>query len=96
MFLAGVECWFYFDFLKQVALMMVIYVFLDGGEGQVGLSDLIKATGLTRGGIFETIDPLVRRGLLVERWGRIPWVVARRGISRLLHPSKRLSKRCRA
>ncbi|MCZ7865796.1 transcriptional regulator [Agrobacterium salinitolerans] len=56
--------------LKQVALMMVIYVFLHGGEGQVGLSDLIKVTGLTRGGIIETIEPLVRRGLLVETMGK--------------------------
>lgn len=55
--------------LKQVALMTVIYVSVPG-EGLLGLSDLIKVTGLTRGGIIETIEPLVRRGLLIETMGK--------------------------
>lgn len=30
----------------------------------------IEVTGLTRGGVIETIDPLVKRGLLIQTIGR--------------------------
>jgi DNA-binding MarR family transcriptional regulator len=55
--------------LKQVALMMVIHASLPH-DGLVSLTDLARITGLTRGGIIETIEPLVRRGLLVETMGK--------------------------
>lgn len=50
--------------MKQVALITVIYVSVPD-EGLPGISDLTKVMGLTRSGVIETIEPLVRHGLLI-------------------------------
>lgn len=55
--------------MKQVALMTVIYTCIPRNS-LVSLSDLGRITGLTRAGIIETIEPLVRRGLLIETMGK--------------------------
>ena len=54
--------------LKQVGMMTLIFA-LHGGEAPVTLSTLVSISGLTRGGVSEAIDQLVRRGLLFETMG---------------------------
>lgn len=49
---------------------MTVICALSVDQNILTLSKLIKVTGLTRGGVVETIDPLVKRGLLIEAIGR--------------------------
>lgn len=53
--------------LKQIGMMSVLYI-MHQGHQRLTLSNIIENTGLTRTGVTETIDPLVRRGLLTERF----------------------------
>ncbi|MCA1409032.1 MarR family transcriptional regulator [Ensifer sp. IC3342] len=51
--------------LKQIGMMSVLYI-MNQGHQRLTLSNIIENTGLTRTGVTETIDPLVKRGLLTE------------------------------
>ncbi|ACP22476.1 conserved hypothetical protein (plasmid) [Sinorhizobium fredii NGR234] len=53
--------------LKQIGMMSVLYI-MHQGHQQLTLSNIVELTGLTRTGVTETIDPLVRRGLLTEKF----------------------------
>ncbi|CCF00746.1 conserved hypothetical protein (plasmid) [Sinorhizobium fredii HH103] len=53
--------------LKQIGMMSVLYI-MHQGHQQLTLSNIVEITGLTRTGVTETIDPLVRRGLLTEKF----------------------------
>ncbi len=53
--------------LKQIGMMSVLYI-MHQGHQQLTLSNIVEITGLTRTGVKETIDPLVRRGLLTEKF----------------------------
>ncbi|PDT82326.1 MarR family transcriptional regulator [Sinorhizobium sp. BJ1] len=53
--------------LKQIGMMSVLYI-MHQGHQQLTLSSVVEITGLTRTGVTETIDPLVRRGLLTEKF----------------------------
>lgn len=54
--------------VKQVGMMAVIFA-LHGSEIPITLSTLVNVSGLTRGGVSETVDQLVHRGLLLESMG---------------------------
>ncbi|MFS8044029.1 transcriptional regulator [Xanthobacter sp. AM33] len=54
--------------LKQIGMMTLIFA-LHGSENPITLSTLVSMSGLTRGGVSETIDQLVRRELLFETMG---------------------------
>ncbi|WP_085034682.1 MarR family transcriptional regulator [Ensifer aridi] len=51
--------------LKQIGMMSVLY-FMHQGHQALTISRLTEITKLTRTGVAETIDPLIRRGLLTE------------------------------
>lgn len=51
--------------LKQVGIMMLVFDLYDRGT-PVTLAALAKASGLTRGGVYDSVDFLIRRGLLIE------------------------------
>lgn len=53
--------------LKQVGMMSILYI-MHQGHQPLTLSNIVEITGLTRTGVTETVDPLVRRGLLTERF----------------------------
>ncbi|MEY9773122.1 transcriptional regulator [Sinorhizobium fredii] len=53
--------------LKQIGMMSVLYI-MHQGHQQLTLSSIVEITGLTRTGVTETIDPLVRRGVLTEKF----------------------------
>ncbi|WEX75118.1 MarR family transcriptional regulator [Sinorhizobium numidicum] len=53
--------------LKQIGMMSVLYI-MHQGHQPLTLSNIVENTGLTRTGVTETIDPLVERGLLTERF----------------------------
>lgn len=55
--------------LKQIGLMSVICA-SSVDQDILTISKLVEVTGLTRSGVIETIDPLVKRGLLIETMGR--------------------------
>ncbi|APO75969.1 hypothetical protein AM571_CH03169 [Rhizobium etli 8C-3] len=51
--------------LKQIGMMSILYI-MHQGHDTLTLSNIVETTGLTRTGVTETVDPLVRRGLLTE------------------------------
>lgn len=51
--------------LKQVGMMSVLY-YMHIGHQPLTLSNIMEITGLTRTGVTETIDQLVRREILTE------------------------------
>lgn len=51
--------------LKQVGLMTVLY-YMHVANRPLSLASITEETGLTRGGIYETIEFLLRRKLLEE------------------------------
>ncbi|ASY71993.1 hypothetical protein N181_04880 [Sinorhizobium fredii USDA 205] len=53
--------------LKQIGMMSVLYI-MHQAHQQLTLSSIVEITGLTRTGVAETIDPLVRRGVLTEKF----------------------------
>lgn len=54
--------------LKQIGMMNVLQYMLELGR-ELTVSAIVTETGLTRTGVNEVLDPLVRKGLLVERVG---------------------------
>ena len=55
--------------LKQIGLMSVLYM-MHQAHQPITLSNIIEITELTRGGVKESIDPLVERGVLTETLGK--------------------------
>lgn len=51
--------------LKQVGLMTVLY-YMNVANRALSLASITEETGLTRGGVYETIEFLLRRKLLEE------------------------------
>lgn len=54
--------------LKQIGMMNVLHYMLEAGR-ELTVATIIAETGLTRTGVTEVIDPLVGKGLLIERFG---------------------------
>lgn len=55
--------------LKQVGMMSVIY-YMHVGNISLNLTSLMEQTGLTRRGVGETVDQLVKREMLTEEMGK--------------------------
>ncbi|MCZ7866010.1 MULTISPECIES: transcriptional regulator [Agrobacterium] len=55
--------------IKQIGMMNILYL-MHQAHQKLTLSKVIEITGMTRGGVVETIDLLVRRGILKETLGR--------------------------
>ena len=55
--------------IKQIGMLNVLYMMHQAHE-PLTLSSIIKITGMTRGGVIETIDLLVQRGVLTETMGK--------------------------
>ncbi|OYY75318.1 MAG: MarR family transcriptional regulator, partial [Rhizobiales bacterium 35-66-30] len=51
--------------LKQIGMMSVLY-YMHQGNQRLTLTNIVELTALTRGGVTETIDQLVRRKILTE------------------------------
>lgn len=51
--------------LKQIGMMTILYT-MSQAHQQLTLSNIIEVTELTRSGVKETVDLLVRRGMLKE------------------------------
>ncbi len=55
--------------IKQIGLLNVLYMMHQAHE-PLTLASVIKITGMTRGGVIETMDLLVQRGILTETLGK--------------------------
>jgi DNA-binding MarR family transcriptional regulator len=55
--------------LKQIGMMNVLYIMHQALQ-PLTLSNIIEITELTRSGVKESVDPLVRRGMLTETLGK--------------------------
>lgn len=55
--------------LKQIGMMTILYTMTQAHQ-KLTLSNIIEITELTRSGVKETVDLLVKRGMLVERMGK--------------------------
>ena len=55
--------------IKQIGMLNVLYMMHQAHE-PLTLSSIMKITGLTRGGVIETVEQLVQRGILTETLGR--------------------------
>ena len=55
--------------IKQIGMLNVLYMMHQAHE-PLTLSSVIKITGMTRGGVIETMDMLVQRGILTETLGK--------------------------
>lgn len=51
--------------LKQIGMMSVLY-YMHQGNQPLNLSNIMELTGLTRGGVAETVDQLIKRNILTE------------------------------
>ncbi len=55
--------------LKQIGMMTILYTMTQAHQ-KLTLSNIIEITELTRSGVKETVDLLVKRGMLVETMGK--------------------------
>lgn len=55
--------------IKQIGMVNILYMMHQAHE-KLTLSNIIQFTGMTRGGVIETIDFLVKRGILTETLGK--------------------------
>jgi len=55
--------------IKQIGMVNILYLMHQSHE-KLTLSNIIAITGMTRGGVIETMDLLVQRGILLETLGR--------------------------
>ncbi|OBZ97588.1 transcriptional regulator (plasmid) [Pararhizobium polonicum] len=55
--------------IKQIGMMNILYM-MHQAHQKLTLSNIIEITGMTRGGVIETIDLLVERGILLETLGK--------------------------
>lgn len=51
--------------LKQIGMMSILYYMYIGNQS-LTLSSIVEITQLTRGGVSETVDQLIKRRLLTE------------------------------
>lgn len=54
--------------LKEIGMMTILYT-MSQTHQKLTLSNIIEITGLTRSGVKETVDLLVKRGMLRETMG---------------------------
>ncbi|AYM09099.1 MarR family transcriptional regulator [Agrobacterium tumefaciens] len=54
--------------LKEIGMMTILYT-MSQAHQKLTLSNIIEITGLTRSGVKETVDLLVKRGMLRESMG---------------------------
>jgi hypothetical protein len=55
--------------IKQIGMTNVLYIMHQAHE-KLTLSNIIEFTGMTRGGVIETVELLVKRGILTETLGK--------------------------
>ncbi|ANM20053.1 UNVERIFIED_ORG: DNA-binding MarR family transcriptional regulator [Rhizobium aethiopicum] len=55
--------------LKQIGMMTILYTMTQAHQ-KLTLSNIIEITELTRSGVKETVDLLVKRGMLLETMGK--------------------------
>ncbi|ANG99060.1 MULTISPECIES: hypothetical protein [Brucella] len=55
--------------IKQIGMLNVLYVMHQAHE-PLTLASVIEITGMTRGGVLETMDNLVERGILTQTMGK--------------------------
>lgn len=55
--------------LRQLGMMNLMYS-LDKADTALTITSVTEITGMTRKAAQEAIDPLVKRGLLLESWGK--------------------------
>lgn len=55
--------------IKQIGMLNILYMMHQAHE-PLTLSTVVSITGLTRGGVIETMDMLVRRRILIETLGK--------------------------
>ncbi|MDR9781065.1 MarR family transcriptional regulator [Rhizobium redzepovicii] len=55
--------------LKQIGMMTILYTMTQANQ-KLTLSNIIEITELTRTGVKETVDLLVKRGMLLETMGK--------------------------
>jgi DNA-binding MarR family transcriptional regulator len=51
--------------LKQIGMMSVLY-YMHQGSQPLNLTNIMELTDLTRGGVVETVDQLIKRNILTE------------------------------
>lgn len=56
--------------IKQIGMINILYMMHQAHE-KLTLSNIIQFTGMTRSGVIETIDILVKRGILTSLSARI-------------------------
>jgi DNA-binding MarR family transcriptional regulator len=78
--------------LKEIGMMTVLYTMTQAHQ-VLTLTNIMEITKLTRGGVKETIDLLVRRGMLTETMIKNS---AGRGTARKFEISKELLDRLRS
>ncbi|KAB2676364.1 transcriptional regulator [Brucella tritici] len=64
--------------IKQIGMMNILYMMHQAHE-KLTLSNIIEFTGMTRSGVLETMELLVKRGILTETLGKNS---AGRGVAR--------------
>ncbi len=72
--------------IKQIGMINILYMMHQAHE-KLTLSNIIQFTGMTRGGVIETVDLLVKRGILMESLGKNS---QGRGVARQFELSPRL------
>lgn len=72
--------------IKQIGMINILYMMHQAHE-KLTLSNIIQFTGMTRGGVIETMDLLVKRGILTESLGKNS---QGRGVARQFELSSRL------
>ena len=78
--------------IKQIGMINILYMMHQAHE-KLTLSNIIQFTGMTRGGVIETMDLLVKRGILTESLGKNS---QGRGVARQFELALRLLDNLRA
>lgn len=55
--------------IKQIGMINILYMMHQAHE-KLTLSNTIEFTGMTRSGVLETMELLVKRGILIESLGK--------------------------
>ncbi|WLS00698.1 transcriptional regulator [Shinella sumterensis] len=72
--------------IKQIGMVNILYM-MHQAHQKLTLSNVIEFTGMTRGGVIETMELLVKRGILTESLGKNS---QGRGVARHFELSSRL------
>jgi len=78
--------------IKQIGVINILYTMHQAHE-PLTLSNIMQITGMTRGGVIETMDLLVERGILIETLGKNSMG---RGTARQFEFSPRVFERLRS